>query len=116
LYTAIHYPGVFSRIACLSTSFEDVTDSPSRDAVQLQALEVEPALPDGVRMYFDYGTLGVDECYEPYHRELGGILRKKGWKNGREFVIQKIQGGSHDELSWRERFGQALRFLASLPK
>ncbi|MEO6848522.1 MAG: alpha/beta hydrolase-fold protein, partial [Chthoniobacterales bacterium] len=110
-YTAIHYPGVFSKVMCLSTSFEDVTHSPPKHALLLQALEAEPALPKDVRMYFDYGTHGVDECYEVYHRDLGGILREKGWKDDREFAIRKIADGTHDELSWRMRFGEAIRFL-----
>ena len=32
-------------------------------------------------MYFDYGTRGRDESGEPYHRELGRLLREKGWQN-----------------------------------
>ncbi|MEO8205853.1 MAG: alpha/beta hydrolase-fold protein [Chthoniobacterales bacterium] len=112
LFTALHYPEIFSRIVCLSTSFEDVTQSLPAHSLQLQAMESAASLPAGVRVYFDYGTVGLDECYEPYHGDLGGILSEKGWKDGREFVIRKIQDGSHDELSWRARFGEALRFLA----
>ncbi|MEO6054554.1 MAG: alpha/beta hydrolase-fold protein [Chthoniobacterales bacterium] len=111
LFTALHYPKVFSRIVCLSTSFEDVTQSLPAHSLQLQALEAA-TLPAGVRIYFDYGTVGLDECYEPYHSDLGSILRGAGWKDEREFVIRKIQDGSHDEISWRSRFGEALRFLA----
>ena len=111
-YTALRHPGVFGNFLCLSTSFEDLSQSLPADSVQLHALEVEPALPEGARMYFDYGTHGLDECYAPYHAELGSLLRQKGWKDGVQFTIRKVEGGTHSELSWRSRLGDALRFLA----
>lgn len=111
-YTALRHPGVFGNFLCLSTSFEDISQALPSDAAQLHALAVEPALPDGARMYFDYGTQGLDECYEPYHAELGSLLRQKGWVDGAQFVIRKVEGGTHDELSWRNRLGDALRFVA----
>lgn len=111
-YTALRHPGVFGNFLCLSTSFEDLSQSLPPDSAQLHALKVEPALPEGVRMYFDYGTQGLDECYEPYHAELGSLLRQKGWKDGSQFTIRRVEGGSHNELSWRARLGEALRFVA----
>lgn len=112
LYTALKHPGVFGKFLCLSTSFEDISQSLPADAGQLRALAAEPALPDGVRIYLDHGDHGLDECYDPYHAELGSLLRQKGWKDEQEFVIRKIPGGTHDELSWRVRLGDGLRFLA----
>lgn len=112
-YTALRHPGVFGNFLCLSTAFEDISQSLPSDSAQLHALAAEPALPEGVRMYFDYGTRGLDECYEPYHAELGSLLRAKGWKDGSQFEIRKVAGGSHDELSWRARLGDALRFVAA---
>ena len=111
-YTALRHPGVFGNFLCLSTAFEDISQSLPSNAAQLNALDVEPALPGGVRMYFDYGTHGLDECYDPYHAELGSLLRQKGWSDGAQFVIRKVEGGTHDELSWRHRLGDALRFIA----
>lgn len=110
-YIAMHHPGVFEKIACLSTAFEDIAQNPPDAAAQLHELARMPALPTKTRMYFDHGTLGLDECYEPYHRELGALLREKGWRDGHEFLIRRVEGGGHTELSWRERFGDALRFL-----
>ena len=111
-YVAIHHPGVFGNFACLSTCFEDVSESLPHVAAQLRALELEPALPDGVRMFFDYGDTGLDECYAPYHAELASLLTRKGWTPERQFTVRQIPGGAHNELSWRSRFGEALRFLA----
>lgn len=111
-YTALTHPGIFANFLCLSTSFEDVPMSLPSESRQLNSLASLPDLPMGIRMYFDYGTNGIDECYEPYHAELGSLLRQKGWKDGQQFVIRKIDGGSHNELSWRNRLGPALEFLA----
>ncbi|CAN5673869.1 alpha/beta hydrolase-fold protein [soil metagenome] len=112
-YLAMNHPGVFTSFACLSTSFEDVSQSPPLHSGQLLALEAAASLPTGLRMYFDYGTHGLDECYDPYHLDLASFLRAKGWQHDREFKIVKVEGGTHEELSWRQRFGNALRFLAS---
>lgn len=109
-YTALHHPGVFGKFACLSTSFEDVSQSLPRNSGQLLALESAPAMPNDARMYFDYGESGLDECYEVYHAELAGLLRSK--MDPDRFSIRCIHGGTHSELSWRLRFGDALRFLA----
>ena len=111
-HTAIAHPGVFGRFVCLSTSFEDVSQSLPDQSLALEALEAEPALDGGVRMYFDHGDHGLDECYGVYHSRLAEHLRSKGWKEGREFSIREIHGGTHAEISWRVRFGDALRFLA----
>ena len=111
-YVAIHHPGAYGNFACLSTAFGDLSQSAPHDADELGALAAAPALSERVRMYFDYGTRGQDDRYEPYHKELGRLLREKGWQEDREFKIVRVEGGSHDELSWRQRFGDALRFLA----
>lgn len=111
-FTALRQPGVFGRYVLLSTSFEDLSGAPPAHCVQLRALADEPALPQGVKMYLDYGSVALDECYEPYHREVGSIFREKGWKDGEQFLIRQIKGGTHDEISWRQRLGDGLRFVA----
>lgn len=110
-YIALNHPDVFGKYLCLSTAFEDVTQSLPSQSAQLRALESASALPENIRMYFAYGTHGLDECYEPYHADLAGLLRVKGWKAGKQFQIDCVHGASHDELAWRFQLGEALRFL-----
>ncbi len=112
-YTAIHHPGIFGKFACLSSALGDQSQSPPEACGQLRALEALPAMPQGARMYFDYGTLGLDATCEPCHRELASLLRAKGWKDGREFRIIRVVGASPGELSWRDRLGDALAFLCA---
>jgi enterochelin esterase-like enzyme len=110
-YTALNHPGVFSKFLCLSTSFEDVSQSLPNNSAQLLALENCQELPPNIRIFFDYGDQGLDECYEGYHAFLGSLLREKGWTDGKEFTIQRIPGGAHNDLSWRSRLGNAIRFV-----
>ena len=112
LETLLNHPDLFGAAACLSTSFEGIEGAPPLHSRALRALEDRAALPANVRLYSDYGTLGLDECYEPYHRDLGGILRAKGWSGGREFTIERSVGGTHTPDSWRDRLDPALRWLA----
>lgn len=111
-YIALHHPGIFGKFLCLSTAFEDISQSLPTQSGELLALAAAPALPADVRTYFAHGTRGLDECYEPYHAELAALLREKGWKAGQQFEIACVRGAGHDELAWRQQFGDALRWLA----
>jgi len=111
-FTFLRHPGVFRGYVGLSAAFEDVQGAPPAHSGQLLALADHKALPAGVRMYFDFGTHGLDECYDGYFRDLGCLLRERGWTDGEEFTIRHIEGGGHDEISWRSRLGDALRFVA----
>lgn len=111
-HTALRHPGVFGKFLCLSSSFEDLSQSPPESAILLAALEALPELPRETRIYFDYGTLGRDAGSAAYHQRLDALLRGMGWEEGREYFLTRVEGGSHGETSWRWRFGSALRFLA----
>jgi hypothetical protein len=112
LRSILDHPETFGAALCLSTSFEGVEGAPPLHSPMLLHLEKETTLPMGVRIHLDYGTVGLDECYEPYHRDLGAILRGKGWKEGREFQINRHHGGSQEIASWQQRVVPALRWLA----
>jgi S-formylglutathione hydrolase FrmB len=111
-WTAMGYPEVFGKAACLSTSFEDVSQSVPDRSRSLIALEEGIFPPTNGRFYFDYGQEGLDECYGIYHTVLSGLLREKGWRLGTHMEIHNAPGGSHSDLSWRQRIGDALRWLA----
>ena len=95
-YIAVQHPGVFGNFICLSTPLEGIVE----------------ALPADARMYFGYGTKGLDEAYESAHTELARLLEEKGWKSGEQFQIARTPGAGHDELAWRQQLGEALRWLA----
>jgi hypothetical protein len=109
--TLLDQPELFGAACCLSTSFEGVEGAPPPHSPMLLDLEERKSLPMG-RVFFDYGTIGLDECYEPYHRDLGALLRTRGWKDGGDFEICRVNGGSQEISSWQRRIGPALRWLA----
>jgi len=112
LRLVLNRPDLARRAACLSTSFEGTEGAPPLHSRLLRELEDRTALPAGVKLFLDYGTLGLDECYEPYHRDAGAILRAKGWKQEAQFEIQRVPGGAHTPHSWSERLEPVLRWLA----
>ncbi|MCX6961167.1 MAG: alpha/beta hydrolase-fold protein [Verrucomicrobia bacterium] len=111
-HTALRHPGIFGGLACLSTSFEDISQSLPSNCAALRLLEETPTLPKNLRMHFDYGDQEIDECYEGYHTLLASQLRSKGLVEGREFQIQRIPGAGHTPISWRARLGNALSFAS----
>ena len=112
LRLVVNRPDLVGRAACLSTSFEGAEGAPPLHSRLLRELEERTELPVGVKLLLDYGTIGLDECYEPYHRDAGAIFRAKGWRDDREFRITRTMGGSHDSTSWQNRLGPALSWLA----
>lgn len=111
LYIAIHHPGVFGRYLCLSPLLEDLSSRPPTDAGILRTLEMTPFSATGVRLSIDHGDTGRDANTVPYLELLKKRLLAQGWREGRHFILREIPGGQHDELSWRLRLGDALRFL-----
>lgn len=112
LQLVVNRPDLAGRAACLSTAFEGAEGAPPLHSSLLRELEERTKLPVGVKLLLNYGTIGLDECYEPYHRDAGAIFRAKGWTDDREFRITRTSGGSHDSTSWQNRLGPALSWLA----
>jgi enterochelin esterase-like enzyme len=106
-------PPEFGRYGCLSTSFEDLSMQIPARCAMLLALEDGAAPHEGARLCFDYGTEGLDECYEPYHRELSALLRNRAKSSGVEVSVLRVAGGTHDAGSWRCRLSSVLRNLFS---
>jgi len=99
LHVAVTFSKTFGRMLGLSMVFEGGPPAG------------RPVAP-GVRLYFDYGTEGIEAGLESGHRALGDWLRGQGRREGIDFRLVRIIGGRHDEASWRLRLGDGLRFLA----
>ena len=67
-------------------------------------------VPKGARYWFDYGSLSLDSAYMPSHEQVRG-WRKEGLVEGRDFVIRRYEGATHNEASWRARLDDPLTFL-----
>ncbi|GAB4178591.1 MAG: hypothetical protein Fur0032_19060 [Terrimicrobiaceae bacterium] len=104
----LRYPEEFGRSVGLSTSFEDLSQSLPVNAGLLTEIDNASTLPPDLRAVLYYGSHGLDECYAPYHQDLAGLLRAKGWVEERQFIIRQDPDGTHGPLSWRKQLGTAL--------
>jgi hypothetical protein len=123
-YLVTHHPEAFGACGCESTHFplsEAVVaqvfpgaETPaSADTTPYIIRDIRAGLkvPRGTRYRFDYGTLGLDSAYAPTHEAVRAWLLKQGLVEGRDFVIRRYQGATHNETSWRARLEDPLRFL-----
>lgn len=107
LYAINEYPHVFHGAACLSTNW------PAGE--QELVNEMAKALPDPVshKLYFDYGTEGLDALYEPYQSQMDKYLQKAGYVENENWITRTFEGAAHNEAAWRARVEVPLSFLLS---
>ena len=107
LYAISEYPDVFHGAGCLSTNW------PAGEHELVN--EMAKSLPDPAshRLYFDYGTEGLDALYEPYQTQMNRHLREAGFIENETWMTRKFQGNAHNETAWRARVEIPLSFLLS---
>lgn len=127
-YLATKHPGVFGACGCVSTHFPlseaiaaqyfPMQDSaapaaaaPDETPYILKEIAAGLAIPAGARLWFDYGTRGLDAGYAPTHAALRAALTAQGLKEGEDFIMRAYDGADHNETSWRARLKDPLRFL-----
>ena len=72
-------------------------------------------VPGGVRLYFDYGTEGLDAAYEEPHQAVKAWLLEQGFREGQDLKVKRFDGADHNEASWRARVGEQLQWLLAYP-
>lgn len=105
LYALEQYPAVFGAAGCVSTHWI----AGGNPLVDVMGAALPPA--GGHKLYFDFGTEGLDEHYEPLQRRMDGYLAAAGYTEGADWLTLKFPGADHSERSWRERVHLPLRFL-----
>ena len=105
LYAMCEYPEVFNRAGCVSTAWPAIG---RQFYPYIQAHLPDPA---GRRIYFDYGTLGLDADYEPYQLDVDRIMESRGYQRGVSYTTHKFEGHDHNEKFWAERLHIPLEFL-----
>jgi hypothetical protein len=123
-YLVSHYPEVFGACGCVSTHFpisEAVVGRAFRDIVISATPDTTPYIvrdiaagfrvPPRTRYWFDYGSLSLDAEYGPSHAAVRTWLLGQGLVEGRDFVIRRYEGATHNEASWRARLEDPLTFL-----
>ena len=123
-YLVTHHPEAFGACGCESThfplseaviarNFTGVATSPTPDETPYVVRDIAAGLrvPRGARYRFDYGSLGLDSAYGPTHEIVRAWLLRQGLVEGRDFVVRRYEGATHNEASWRARLDDPLTFL-----
>lgn len=105
LYAVERHPAVFGAAACLSTHWPIGGDL----LVDALAAALPPAGQH--RLYFDFGTAGLDAAYEPLQRRMDEHLRAAGYRAGHDTLTVKADGAEHNEAAWRARITVPVAFL-----
>jgi len=105
LYAISEYPDVFYGAGCLSTNW------PAGEHELVN--EMAKSLPDPAlhKLYFDYGTEGLDALYEPYQAQMDKHLHEAGYADDVNWMTRKFEGAAHNEAAWRARVEIPLSFL-----
>lgn len=105
LYAISEYPNIFGGAGCVSTQF------PLGDGIMLDYMKKFLPSPKTHKIYFDYGTESLDAQYEPFQKRADEIMKKKGYKQNKNWLTRKFPGEGHDETAWRKRVDIPLTFL-----
>lgn len=112
VYAMNEYPQVFGGAAGLSTHW--VGTSKPNAAIPLAAfrhLQAHLADPATHRLYQDHGTTELDALYAPYQLVVNGLVRERGYEDGKNFDTRVFEGTGHNEIDWSARLHIPLLFL-----
>ncbi len=105
LYALCEYPEVFGKTACLSTHWPAVGQG------MLAYLADHLPFPGQNKLYFDYGSEGLDAEYSYWQMKVDNLLRQKGYREGKDFASWHFEGEGHTTTAWRDRVSIPLTFL-----
>jgi predicted alpha/beta superfamily hydrolase len=104
LYAVSRYPDVFYGAGCVSTHW-----SAGRGELVDEMAKMLPD-PKSHKLYFDYGTVGLDAEYEPFQLQMDVHLRNAGYDES-NWMTRKFDGADHNEAAWHARVKIPLLFL-----
>lgn len=111
LYGLCEYPNVFGGAGCLSTHWIGTLENNQYIPEALNKyLETALPAPGKHKIYFDYGTIGLDSNY-PTHQALIDTTMKEKNYNKTNWITLEFQGDDHNEKYWAARFYYPLLFL-----
>jgi hypothetical protein len=87
------------------------TTSPDTMPYIIRDIAAGLRVPRGTRYWFDYGSLGIHSIYGPTHDVVREWLLGQGLVEGRDFVVRRYEGATHNEASWPARLEDPLTFL-----
>ena len=99
------YPQVFHKAACLSSHW------PILGGGMISYLADNLPSPEGRKLYFDYGSEGLDSDYAPWQAKVDALVKEKAYEEGKEFVSWSFPGEGHNTKAWAARLHIPLTFL-----
>ncbi|WP_157363768.1 alpha/beta hydrolase [Alkaliflexus imshenetskii] len=112
LYALCEYPEVFAGAACLSTHWPGifhVEDNPIPNAF-VDYLSTHLPKPGDHRIYFDFGTQGLDALYPPLQEKVDSVMIEKGYSQ-ENWRTLAFEGEDHSEDAWNRRLHFPFKFL-----
>ena len=106
-YAICEYPDVFGGAACFSMHW------PPLEGVFLEYIKNNLPDPANHKIYFDYGTEGLDAEYEPFQLTADTAMQLRGFEKGKNWMTMKFEGATHYENDWYKRFHVPMEFLFS---
>ncbi len=106
-YTICEYPSYFGGAACFSTHWLPL------DGVFVEYIKTNLPDPATHKIYFDFGTEGLDAEYEPFQIMADSAMIQAGYEKNKNWMTLKFEGAKHHEDDWRERFHIPLEFLVA---
>ncbi len=107
LYAIMEYPDVFGAAGCVSTHW--IVPEIGADFVNYVANNLPD--PSTHRIYFDFGTVGLDANYEPEQTKVDRMMEASGYIQGQNWITKKFEGHDHKEQYWAMRIKEPLTFL-----
>lgn len=112
MYAFVEYPEIFGGATCLSTHWVGDINTKG-DAIPEAITEYikNSFNPNEDRkIYFDYGTKGLDSLYKKYQTPIDSIIKNKG-VTSKYWVTKEFKGDDHSEKSWSRRFHIPMQFI-----
>ncbi|QNA45287.1 alpha/beta hydrolase [Lacibacter sediminis] len=112
MYAICEYPNVFGGAACLSTHWPGIfaTENNPIPATFIRYLKNNLPNPSSHKIYFDYGTAGLDSLYKPFQLQADEVMKAKGYTSI-NWLSKEFTGEDHSENAWRKRLNLPLIFL-----
>ncbi|MFU1793118.1 alpha/beta hydrolase [Paenibacillus azoreducens] len=104
-YAMCKYPSIFNRVAALSNAFWLCQK-------EIENLAEKCDLTNVKRFYFDVGTKEQTATFGPdvyidSNISFKNVIEKKGL----HYRFEIVEGAEHNEVAWRERFPEILKYL-----
>lgn len=112
MYAICEYPEIFGGGACLSTHWIGITDLLNDEIPTAFENYLRQKLPNPKthKIYFDFGTEGLDSHYEKHQNKVDQIMKLKGFDKN-NWATKKFESADHSENAWSKRFSIPLEFL-----